>query len=292
MDKPNFLVLFDNLRYDQWKIIEPIISELFRVKEEKTFFSILPTATQYSRNAIFAGMMPLEIQKKFPEYWLNDNEEGGKNQYEKELLEKQINRLVSDKIKWEYFKIRNNNDAKNLQDNVHNCLNNKLTVVVYNFIDMLSHARTEMEVLKELASDEKAYRSLTRSWFLNSPIWNALQTIAEKNVRLFITTDHGTIRVSNPSRVIADRETSTNLRYKVGKNIRYEETNVMEMSDPKAYGLPMPNISSRFIFSMEDYFFLYPNNYGKYNRMYNDTFQHGGISMEEIICPFVILDNK
>ena len=292
MDKPNFLVLFDNLRYDQWKIIEPIISELFRVKEEKTFFSILPTATQYSRNAIFAGMMPLEIQNRFPEYWLNDNQEGGKNQYEKELFEKQVNRLLIDKIKWEYYKIRNNNDAKNLQDNVHNCLNNKLTVIVYNFIDMLSHARTEMEVLKELASDEKAYRSLTRSWFLNSPIWNALQTIAEKDVRLFITTDHGTIRVSNPSRVIADRETSTNLRYKVGKNIRYEESNVMEMTDPKKYGLPMPNLSSRFIFSMEDYFFLYPNSYGKYNRMYNDTFQHGGISMEEIICPFVILDNK
>ena len=291
-DKSNFLVLFDNLRYDQWLIIEPIISELYRVKNEKTFFSILPTATQYSRNAIFAGMMPLDIQKKFPEYWLNDNQEGGKNQYEKEMLEKQIKRLVSKPMKWEYYKIRNNNDAKHLQNNIHNCLNNKLTVIVYNFIDMLSHARTEMEVLKELASDEKAYRSLTISWFLNSPIWNALQTLSEKNVKLFVTTDHGTIRVSNPSRVIADRETSTNLRYKVGKNIRYEESNVMEMKDPKEYGLPMPNLSSRFIFSMEDYFFLYPNSYGKYNRMYNDTFQHGGISMEEIICPFITLESK
>ena len=134
--------------------------------------------------------------------------------------------------------------------------------------------------------------SLTRSWFLNSPIWNALQALSEKNVKLFVTTDHGTIRVSNPSRVIADRETSTNLRYKVGKNIRYEESNVMEMKDPKEYGLPMPNLSSRFIFSMEDYFFLYPNSYGKYKRMYNDTFQHGGISMEEIICPFITLESK
>jgi len=291
-DKPNFLVLFDNLRLDQWKIIEPVITDLFKIREELDFFSILPTATQYSRNAIFAGMMPSEIQKNFPDYWLNDNQPGGKNQFEKELLEKQIDRTLSDNIKWDYYKIRNNNDAKNLQDNIHNCINNKLTVIVYNFIDMLSHARTEMEVLKELASDEKAYRSLTLSWFMNSPIWNSLQIIAEKDIRLFITTDHGTIRVNQPSRVIADRETSTNLRYKVGKNLRYEDGDIMWMDDPHAYGLPKPNISSKFIFAKQDYFFLYPNNYNKYNRMYTDTFQHGGISMEEIICPFIILDSK
>jgi len=290
--KSNFLILFDNLRYDQWKIIEPIIGELFRVKEEKDFMSILPTATQYSRNSIFAGMMPHEIQKNFPDYWLNDNQPGGKNQFEKELLEKLINRTFPKKMKWEYYKIRNNNDAKNLQDNIHNSLNNDLTVIVYNFIDMLSHARTEMEMLKELASDEKAYRSLTRSWFLNSPIWNALQTIGEKDIRLFITTDHGTIRVNQPSKVLADRETSTNLRYKVGKNLRFAKGDTMLFDNPHEYGLPKPNLSSKFIFAKEDYFFLYPNNYGKFNRMYTDTFQHGGISLEEMICPFIILDSK
>ncbi len=290
--KKNFLVLFDNLRLDQWRILEPIISELYRVEEEKTFYSILPTATQYSRNAIFAGMLPRDIQKNYGQYWLNDNESGGKNQYEKELLAQQLKRIYNKDIKWDYLKIRNINDAKDLQDNIHNYLQNDLTVIVYNFIDMLSHARTEMEVLKELAGDEKGYRSLTKSWFVNSPIWQCLQAIVEKNVRLFVTTDHGTIRVHNPSKVIADRETSTNLRYKVGKNLRFQKKEVLDVDDPHKYGLPRPNISSKFIFATDDYFFLYPNNYARYHKMYTDTFQHGGISLEEMICPFVILNPK
>ncbi len=292
MSKPNVLVLFDNLRYDQWMVLEPVISELYRVEEQQIFYSSLPTSTQYSRNAIFAGMTPHEIQKNFPQYWLNDNEKGGKNQYEKELLEKQIKRFFREEIKWEYFKIRNNADAKYLQDNILNTTKNNLTVIVYNFIDMLSHARTEMEVLKELASDEKAYRSLTLSWFKNSPIRNSLQALAEKDIKLFITTDHGTIRVSNPTKVLADRETTTNLRYKVGKNLNYNAKDVLAVGDPHSIGLPRPNISSKFIFAIEDQFFLYPNNYNHYNRMYTDTFQHGGISMEEVICPFIVLNCK
>ena len=292
VDKSNVLILFDNLRYDQWKMIEPIVSELYKVKEEKTFYSMLPTTTQYSRNAIFAGMLPLDIQRSFKDKWLNDNEAGGKNHHEKFFFEKQINRIYKKEIKWDYYKIRNINDARHLQDNFLNLMNNDLTLIVYNFIDMLSHARTEMDVLKELASDEKAYRSLTKSWFINSPIWQSLQSIADKDVRLFITTDHGTIRVHNPSRVVADRETSTNLRYKVGKNLRFENRDVLEAYDPENYGLPRPNISSRFIFAKEDMFFLYPNNYSRYNKLYSDTFQHGGISMEEMICPFVCLESR
>lgn len=291
-EMPNVVVLFDNLRYDQWKILEPILNGSFRVTEENIFYSILPTATQYSRNAIFAGMMPLDIEKNYRDRWLNDNEKGGKNQHEDFFLGKQLQRLLKRDIKWEYVKIRNINDARSLQDNMHNYLNNDLTVIVYNFIDMLSHARTEMEVLKELAADEKAYRSLTRSWFLNSPIWSALQGVRDKPMKLFITTDHGTIRVNQASKVVADRETSTNLRYKVGKNMRFEAGDVLEAEDPHQFGLPKPNISSRFIFAKEDYFFLYPNNYAHYNRIYTDTFQHGGISMEEVICPFIELENK
>jgi len=290
--KSNFLILFDNLRYDQWKILEPILLEDFRVSSEDIFYSMLPTATQYSRNAIFAGMSPKDIEKNYPEYWLNDNEKGGKNQFEKELLEKQIERTLSKSIKWNYFKIRNINDSKMILDNIHNYLNNDLTVIVYNFIDMLSHARTEMDVLKELASDEKAYRSLTKSWFVNSPIRAALKTLAEKDVRLFITTDHGTIRVAQPSKVIADRETSTNLRYKVGRNLRFQDGEVLSIDNPHDVGLPKPNISSKFIFARENYFFLYPNNSSHFNRMYTDTFQHGGISLEEMVCPFIILDSK
>lgn len=291
-EKPTFFVLLDNLRFDQWKIIEPIINEAFRVQEEEAFYSILPTATQYSRNAIFSGMMPSAIAKRFPKWWRNDNEEGGKNQFEKELLGELIKRTFRWDVRFDYQKITNVNAAKNLQDNILNYLNNDLTVIVYNFIDMLSHARTEMEVLKELASDEKAYRSLTRSWFANSPLWGALQKAAEQDIQLIIATDHGTIRVGQPSKVVGDRETTTNLRYKVGRNLQYQRKDVLEVRDPEKAGLPRPNVSSTFIFAKEDKFFLYPNNYNYYNNYYKNTFQHGGISLEEMICPVVTLKSK
>lgn len=291
-EKPTIFLLLDNLRYDQWKIIKPILSELYRIDKEDSFYSILPTSTQYSRNAIFSGLMPRDIQKRFPEIWLNDNQEGGKNMREKELLQDQIKRIVRSEIKSDYIKITNVGKAKLLNDNILNYLNNDFTAIVYNFIDMLSHSRTEMEVLKELASDETAYRSLTKSWFLNSPLWSALKKIAEKDVQLIVTTDHGTIRVQNPSKVIGDRETTTNLRYKVGKNLQYDRKDVLEIRDPFMVGLPKPNVSSKFIFAKEDTFFLYPNSYSYYLNFYKDTFQHGGISLEEVICPFAILSPK
>ena len=286
---PAILLLLDNLRYDQWKVIEPILSNYFRVEEEDFFFSILPTSTQYSRNAIFSGMMPAEIERAYPDWWRNDNEEGGKNQYEDQLLSGLVGRTFRKDIRFDYLKITNVQHARQLQDNILNYLNNDLTVIVYNFIDMLSHARTEMEVLKELAGDEKAYRSLTRSWFENSPLWAALQRLAEREVQLFVTTDHGTIRVNTPSRVVGDRETTTNLRYKVGRNLQYEKRDVFEVRDPSQAKLPRPNVSSSYIFAKEDCFFLYPNNYNHFNNYYRNTFQHGGISLEEIICPFARL---
>ncbi len=292
-NKPTILVLLDNLRYDQWKAIEPIVAERFRVAEEDYFYSILPTTTQYSRNAIFAGMMPLDIQKHYPEWWLNDNEKGGKNLHEEDLLEQQIKRVFRSPIKFSYHKVTNVAHAKELQNNLINFLNNDLTVIVYNFIDMLSHARTEMEVLKELAGDEKAYRSLTRSWFQNSPLWASLQTVADqRDFQLIFITDHGTIRVNTPSKVIGDRETTTNLRYKVGRNLQYERKDVLDVKDPHRAGLPRPNVSSTYIFAKEDIFFLYPNNYNYYHNYYKNTFQHGGISLEEMICPIVFLDRK
>ncbi|HMP30706.1 MAG TPA: PglZ domain-containing protein, partial [Saprospiraceae bacterium] len=286
-DAPAVFILLDNLRYDQWKTIEPIVSELFKIESEDYFYSILPTTTQYSRNAIFAGLMPRDIEKIYPDWWLNDNEEGGKNLKEGELLANQVKRLLRKDLKIDYIKVTNINNAKLLQENILNVLDNNLTAIVYNFIDMLSHSRTEMEVIKELASDEKAYRSLTKSWFLNSPIWTALQKLSQKKVQIFIATDHGTIRVKNPSKVIGDRETTTNLRYKVGRNLQYDKKDVLEVRDPFEAGLPKPNVSSSFIFAKENTFFLYPNNYNYYNNYYNDTFQHGGISLEEMICPIV-----
>jgi len=291
-DTPTVFLLLDNLRMDQWKIIEPFVTELFKIEAEESFYSILPTSTQYSRNSIFAGMLPRDIQKRFPEYWLNDNQAGGKNLKEKELLEDQLSRLVRRELRTQYFKVTNTNGAKILNDNILNYLDSDFTAIVYNFIDMLSHSRTEMEVLKELASDEKAYRSLTKSWFVNSPLYSALKKLADKKVQLFITTDHGTIRVNQPSKVIGDKETTTNLRYKVGRNLQYDRKDVLEITDPHKVGLPMPNMSSKFIFAKEDLFFLYPNNYSHFNRMYKDTFQHGGISLEEVICPLIRLSSK
>jgi CheY-like chemotaxis protein len=291
-NKPVVFLLLDNLRYDQWKIIEPIVSELYRVESEDYFYSILPTATQYSRNAIFAGLMPRDIEKKYPDWWLNDNEEGGKNLKEDELLYEQVKRHLRKELKVDYFKVTNTSNSKILFDNILNYTNNNLSAIVYNFIDALSHSRTEMEVIKELAPDEKAYRSITKSWFLNSPIWASLQKLAEKDIILFITTDHGTIRVNQPIKVVGDKETTTNLRYKVGKNLQYDRKEVLEIKDPHEAGLPKPNVSSTFIFSKEDKFFLYPNNYNYFNNFYKNTFQHGGISLEEMICPIIKLYPK
>ncbi len=290
--KPTILILMDNLRFDQWKIIEPVITELYRIEEEDFFYSILPTATQYSRNSIFAGIMPVEIQKRFPDWWLNDNEEGGKNMKEGEMMSDQIKRLVKKDIKSDYIKVTNVQSARQLQDNALNYTNNDFTAVVYNFIDMLSHSRTEMEVLKELAGDEKAYRSLTKSWFINSPLWVMMQKLAERDIQIVVTTDHGTIRVKNSSKVVGDRETTANLRYKVGRNLQYDRKDVFEAKNPSEIGLPSPNMSSTFIFAKEDLFFLYPNNFTYFNNFFRDTFQHGGISLEEMICPVIRLVPK
>ena len=289
---PTVMLLLDNLRFDQWKILEPIFNDLYKVEEEDTFISILPTSTQYSRNAIFSGMMPSEISKYYSKWWVHDFEDGGKNNHEKDLLGKLLEKRLHRQIKWDYLKITNVQNARKLEDQALNYLNNELTVIVYNFIDMKSHARTEMEVLKELAGDETAYRSLTRSWFLHSQLWSALRKLAERDVQLIVTTDHGTIRVGQPSRVVGDKSTTTNLRYKSGKNLQYDSKDVLIVRDPEAAGLPRPNISSTYIFALEDKYFLYPNNYNHYSNYFRDTFQHGGISLEEMICPVVRLRSR
>lgn len=290
--KPTMLVVVDNLRYDHWKALQPILSESLRVVEEDMYYSILPTATQYCRNALFAGMMPIEIEKYFPLEWKNDDEEGGKNLYEERFLRNQLKHLKLDGLRTQYIKITNNDDARDLEDNIHNCLDNDLTVIVYNFVDMLSHARTEMEVLKELAGDEISYRSLVVSWFEHSPLHRALRRIADKGIQVLLTTDHGSVRVKNPSKCVGDRTTTTNLRYKHGRNLQYDEKSVLAFRDPKQVGLPQPNVSSTFIFAKEDVFLCYPNNYNHFVNYYRGTFQHGGISLEEMVVPVVRLESK
>ncbi len=290
--KPTFLVVIDNLRFDQWKMLQPIMQESFRPVEEDMFYSILPTATQYARNALFAGMLPVDIEAKFPNEWKNDDEEGGKNLFEETFLRYQMKQLKLDHLKTQYIKITNNENGKLLEDNIHNCLNNDLTVIVYNFVDMLSHARTEMEVLKELAGDEVSYRSLTVSWFEHSPLYRALKKIADKNIQVMVTTDHGTVRVKTPSKCVGDRATTTNLRYKHGKNLQYEAKDVLAFRNPQDAALPKPNVSSTFIFAKEDVFLCYPNNYNHYVNYYRNTFQHGGISLEEMLVPVVRMVSK
>lgn len=290
-DLPTIFLLIDNLRFDQWKVIEPYLSSLYRVQEEDLFYSILPTSTQYSRNAIFAGMMPLDIQKKFPKYWANDEDEGSKNKYEKEFLTDLIVRNKLD-YKFDYVKVANTQDGNSLLDNAYNYLNNDLTVIVYNFVDMLSHARTDMEVLRELARDEAAYRSITESWFEHSPLFGTLKRLAERPHQLIIATDHGTMRVGTPSKVIGDRNTTTNLRYKTGKNLNYQQKEVFEVIKPEEAFLPRQHVSSKYIFALEDEYFVYPNNYNYYVNFFKDTFQHGGVSLEEMIIPYVRLSPR
>jgi len=289
---PLFFVLIDNLRFDQWKTIQPIFAESFRIHEEETFYAILPTATQYARNAIFAGMMPIDIEKQFATEWKNDDEEGGKNMFEETFFKAQLKRLGKGDLKYSYTKITNNNDGQKLVDNMHTMLQNDINVIVYNFVDMLSHARTEMEVLKELAGDETSYRSITKSWFEHSPLHQALKKIADKKINLIVGTDHGSVRVKNPAKVIGDKQTTANLRYKHGRNLNYEAKEVLVFKDPREAGLPTPNVNSSFIFAKGDLFLCYPNNYNHYVNYYRNTFQHGGVSLEEMIVPIIRMTNK
>lgn len=286
-----FVVVIDNLRFDQWKVLQPIIQQYFKVDSEEMYYSILPTATQYARNALFAGLLPSEIEKRFPNLWLNDEEEGGKNLHEEEFFAAQLKRWGKD-VKSSYHKITNLAGGKKLAENLSNLMSNKINVIVYNFVDMLSHARTEMEVIRELADDEAAYRSITVSWFEHSPLHDIIRQIAAKKAKLVITTDHGTIKVTEPSKVVGDRNTNTNLRYKQGKSLDYVKKDVFEVRNPADAFLPRQHVSTAFVFAKEDKFFAYPNNYNYYVTYYRNTFQHGGISLEEMIIPFVHLSPK
>ncbi|KAB8153550.1 PglZ domain-containing protein [Kordia sp. TARA_039_SRF] len=289
--QPTLLVVIDNLRYDQWKAFEPFVNTHYKKEKEVPFVSILPTATQYARNAIFSGLMPSDMEKLHPDLWKNDTDDGGKNLHEDDFLKAQLKRLGLN-IKHEYHKITSLKGGKKLADNFKSQKDNDLTVVVYNFVDMLSHAKTEMEVVKELASNDKAYRSLTQSWFKNSPLLDIIQQSQRLGFKLIITTDHGTINVKHPSKVVGDKNTSLNLRYKTGRSLTYEEKDVLAAKDPSTIHLPAINMSSSFIFAKTDLFFAYPNNYNHYVSYYRNTYQHGGVSLEEMIIPFAVLSPR
>jgi CheY-like chemotaxis protein len=290
-ERPLFLIVIDNLRYDQWKVIEPDVAELFSISDEDYYFSILPTATAYARNALFAGLLPLEISKRHPEYWVGEDDDEGKNNFEEQLLERH---LVKAKFpgKFSYHKVIQAAQGKQVTDLLPNLIKNPFNALVYNFVDMLSHARTDMQMIRQLAPDESAYRSLTKSWFLHSPLYDTLKWLSNKKCTVMITTDHGTIRVKSAIQIIGDRNTNTNLRYKQGRNLAYEPEEVFAVRNPETIGLPKVNVSTSYAFARGTDFFAYPNNFNYYVRHYKDTFQHGGISMEEMIVPFITLSSR
>ncbi len=291
-NNPTYMIVIDNLRYDQWKIIEPIILEDFIIQDDDMYTSILPTSTQYARNSMFAGLLPSEIQKRHPNFWRNDEDDGGKNMYEEELLLDNLQMLGKSACKVSYTKITNLNIGRKVAAKISNMKNNELNVIVYNFVDMLSHARTDMKVIKELADDDSAYRSLTASWFAHSPLKDIMHQIAAHDANVIVTTDHGTINVNKPTRVIGDRNVNSNLRYKQGKSLVYQKDDVFEIQNPNEYYLPMQNVSSKYIFAKEDMYFIYQNNYNHFMNLYKNTYQHGGISMEEMLIPIITLKSK
>jgi CheY-like chemotaxis protein len=287
--RPLFFILIDNMRYDQWKTISAELAGLYRIVEDDIYFSILPTATQYSRNAIFAGLMPSQIASIMPQFWIDDDDEAGKNNFEEELFRRHLARKGL-KFKWSYTKISNSNEGKKLNEKIRQLLDNEINILIYNFVDILSHARTDVGVIRDLTDDETAYRSLVRSWFVHSSLFELLKTLSAYRVKIIVSTDHGTIRVQNPVKVIGDKKTSPNLRYKTGRNLDYDPAAVFELKDPEKALLPKTNLSSRYIFAMNKDYLVYQNNYNYYAGYYRNTFQHGGISMQEMMLPVVILD--
>ena len=284
------LCVIDNFRYDQWRVIQPLLSEFYSIRTEEQYTSILPTATQYARNAIFSGLMPLQIQEMFPQYWVEEGDEESKNQYEKELVQTLLDRYRRRET-FNYWKVNESDFCERVIAQLKGS-QAPLNIVVLNFIDMLSHSRTESKMMRELANDEAAYRSLTLSWFRHSPTYDLLRRAAELGYTLVLTTDHGTTRVKNAVQIIADKNTNTNIRYKVGKALNCRDKSVFTIEQPKRVGLPSPNVSSSYAFCTGSDFFAYPNQFNYYAQYYRNTFQHGGISLEEMIIPLITLTPK
>ncbi len=292
--KSVFFFVVDCMRLDQWLGMERLLRDYYTINR-KYYYSILPTATPYSRNAIFSGSWPDEIEKRFPEIWEQwEDDDNSRNKNEQAFLQNLLERRkIKLKPESKYYKIIDTEFGKNIEQNILSFTKNKLTSIVINFVDMLAHSRSDSQLLKEIAPDESAYRSLTNSWFSHSSFFGMLRMLAsQKNVKIIVTTDHGSIRCMRGAKVVADREAATNLRYKYGRNLKVDEKNAIFIKNPADYRVPVRGVTVNYIIAKEDYYFVYPTDYHRYLSQYRDSFQHGGISMEEMILPFVVLEPK
>ncbi len=284
-----FFFVVDCLRYDQWLMMERILQPYFQI-ERSAYFSILPTATAYARNAIFSGLFPVEMEKRYPTLWqASQDNESSKNIHEPDFLEDFFKRRRIPIKDLKYTKLIGAEDSKNLEQNILSYLKYQLNAVVVNFVDILAHSRSDSQVIRELLPDETAFRSLTQTWFEHSAFLRMLKTLAKQRVTIFITTDHGSIRCMRSTKVIGDREASTNLRYKHGRNLQCEPKHTVFIKNPNDWKLPQHGLNVNYIIAKEDYYFVYPTNYHKFINYYKDSFQHGGISLEEMIVPIVTL---
>ena len=293
-DKSVFFFVIDCLRLDQWMLMEPVLREYFSISREY-YYSILPTATPYSRNAIFSGAFPDELEVRFPEIWAQmEDDDNSLNRHEHQFMDNLLERRkITLKPDSKYVKILDAEFGRSIENNILSYTKNRLTAIVVNFVDMLAHGRSDSDLLKEIAPDEAAYRSLTASWFRHSALFGMLKTLSrQKNVTIILTTDHGSIRSLRGVKVIGDRDASTNLRYKYGRNLKCDDRHAILVKNPKEFRLPKRSSTINYLIAKEDYYFVYPTDYHKYVNQYRDSFQHGGISMEEMILPIVKLEPK
>ena len=286
-----FWIVIDNLRFDQWKVLQPLVAEYFTVEKEDMIFSLLPTATQYARNAMFAGLTPLQISKLYPDLWTEEDELHSKNNHEEQLITTMLKRFRQN-FKFYYTKTFNNKEGNKVNEKFNQISSNKLNIVVYNFVDMISHARTELPMMRELADDIVGYRAITKAWFEHSSLYDLLKMLSQTSYKVILTTDHGTTKVSSPIKITGEKQISTNLRYKTGQDLQFNEKDVFYISDPEKAQLPRAKVNSKYVFARNRDFFVYPNNYNSFVKYYKETFQHGGISLEEMLIPLVILKPK